>query len=245
MKLKFHTYGTGSEFYLFLHGWGSNLNSVSPLLKYLPTSVTVVSLNIPTHEDTTKHALSLDGISKNLAKWLVQEFPERNFKIIGNCSGAIIALKLAQLLPNKIEQLFLIDPFAYFPWYFKLLTNPKFGKMAFSYSFGTSLGRKITNFFLFALREKNTDMLSSFKENDPAQSFDFLHALAQAGNYQQFNGISVPASLIYGEKTFSAVKKSVSLWQEVLPNLTVFKLSQSKHLPLEESPEALSKIIFS
>ena len=48
----------------------------------------------------------------------------------------------------------------------------------------------------------------------------------------------------YGQKTFSAVRKSVGIWKEALPQARVRELAGVGHLPISEGTEEVARIIF-
>ena len=68
-----------------------------------------------------------------------------------------------------------------------------------------------------------------------------LHACGRPG---QFRGMGLPVDILYGEKTFSAVRQSVEEWRETFPQATVKKLAGVGHLPIAEGTAEVVKVVF-
>jgi pimeloyl-ACP methyl ester carboxylesterase len=54
----------------------------------------------------------------------------------------------------------------------------------------------------------------------------------------------MPIDIVYGARTFAAVKKSAALWRTIWPQARCWELPTAGHLPLEEATAQLSEIIF-
>ena len=68
-----------------------------------------------------------------------------------------------------------------------------------------------------------------------------LHACGRPG---QFQGLRLPVDILYGEKTFSAVRRSVEEWKAALPQATLKKLAGVGHLPIFEGTKEVLKVVF-
>jgi pimeloyl-ACP methyl ester carboxylesterase len=68
-----------------------------------------------------------------------------------------------------------------------------------------------------------------------------LHGL---DGINQFKGLRMPVEIIYGEKSFAAVRRSVDMWKELWPRARAIELAGVGHLPIEEATGRLSKLIF-
>jgi pimeloyl-ACP methyl ester carboxylesterase len=55
---------------------------------------------------------------------------------------------------------------------------------------------------------------------------------------------NVKVDLIYGDKSFGAVRKSVAALQKSMPHARIHQLENAAHLPVEEATEQLCDIIF-
>jgi pimeloyl-ACP methyl ester carboxylesterase len=237
-------YGNGKNLYLGFHGWGGDHRTFEPLIPYIPENVTLISVDLPGYGLTIEPIhWKLDSLLSPILEELTK-LETKKFSIIGNCSGAIIALLVAQKIPDRIEKLFLIDPLAYTPWYFKIFLNRYFGKQAYNTTFSTSFGRWLTNLSLKHRRTKDSNLTSSFKSINHKTVYQYLRLLDSIGDYNLFREITIPIKIIYGAKTFKSVHKSVSLWSNIFPNSESYKLSNAAHLPLEEATEKISQLLF-
>jgi len=97
---------------LALHGWLDNAATYDALIPLLPTDLRIVCLDIPGHgysdhyprEIQYHYVDCLPGIQR-LAKHLNWE----TFSIIGHSLGGGLALLFAQIFPEKVEKLVLLD----------------------------------------------------------------------------------------------------------------------------------------
>jgi pimeloyl-ACP methyl ester carboxylesterase len=166
------------------------------------------------------------------------------FTLVGNCSGAIVGLHLARKMRERIDRLVMIDPFAYMPWYFGLFLRGQFGRRAYDATFASRLGRTLTNSALQHKRTVDSHLTSSFAEVNHDTVYRYLQMLDENCNYRQFADVDVPITLIHGERTFAAVKRSIDLWSILWPLAERYELKDAGHLPLEETPQQLASILF-
>ena len=90
-----------------------------------------------------------------------------------------------------------------------------------------------------------SDLTASFDAVNHETQRRYLALFAEMGALEQFKELRVPVEIVYGEKSFGAVRKSVALWQSVLPNARVSKLAGAGHAPIVEATGQLAVIIFS
>jgi pimeloyl-ACP methyl ester carboxylesterase len=238
-------YGNGEHVFLGIHGWGGGHGTYEPIVDYIPDSVRVLSVDLPGYgQSPALERWDPDVVAARLLATLDAEGVE-TCTLLGNCSGAAFGLLAAQLLPHRFERLVLIDPFAYFPWYFRLLVMPLFGPLFYWSSFGNPIGRWITNSGLAGHRTDDSDLTESFEQLDHGVVYAYLRMLKAIGSYTRFTGLSMPVDIVYGEKTFSAIRRSVSMWKEVMPQAAATELVGAGHLPIEETPEQLANAAFS
>lgn len=239
--------GEGRRVFLGLHGWGGDHRTFAPLVPFLPADARLYRVDLPGY-----------GRSKPPARWdlesLVAEIvaevdsiPEERLTIIGNCSGALLGLLAvvrAKHLEVRIERLVLIDPFAYVPWYFRVFVGPSWGRYAYYTAFANPIGRWIANLSLKDHRAEETDLTASFREVDHRVSYAYLRLLCGIDGIAQFAGLRQPIDIVYGERTFSAIRNSVREWQGIWPQARAWKLPRAGHLPIEEATADLARIVF-
>jgi pimeloyl-ACP methyl ester carboxylesterase len=237
-------YGTGPLAYFALHGWSGDHKTFEPLAAYLPAHASLYSADLPGYgKSPAPRSWELSIIADEIGA-AINSIDASEVTLIGNCSGANMALFAAQKLGPRIHRFVLIDPFAYMPWYFKLFLVQNFGRYAYLTTFANPLGRRLTNLSLKGHRTAQTDLTNSFARVNHEVTYNYLSLLGQVDNIAQFGGLSMPVDIAYGARTFGAVKKSVALWQSIWPQARAWQLEGAGHLPIEEATAQLCEIIF-
>jgi pimeloyl-ACP methyl ester carboxylesterase len=159
--------------------------------------------------------------------------------IIGNCSGAILAAEVALLLEQPPMRLVFIDPFAFLPSYFRVFLRKGFGRAAYQGTFANPVGRWITNRVLGGRKDRDTDMMSTFRVVDHEITYRYLQIFGDHEGIQKYRHYDGEVRILTGSRTFAAVRKSVKMWQELWPQAVVRELEGVGHLPIRESPVEL------
>ncbi|MGA9769755.1 MAG: alpha/beta fold hydrolase [Blastocatellia bacterium] len=237
-------YGKGERAYLGLHGWGGGHKTFAPLVEHLPERARLYAVDLPGYGRSPEpREFTLPAIVDELV-CSVSQLEEEKITVIGNCSGAILGLLAARRLPDRIERLILIDPFAFMPWYFKVFVAGNFGRYAYYSTFANPVGRWLTNVSLKRRRSASSDLTRSFSAINHKISQRYLALLAEIKDITQFGNLQMPIDIVYGEKTFSAVKQSVARWKAVWPQSRATELAGAGHLPIEEATKQLSEIVY-
>lgn len=189
---------------------------------------------------------------RSLAREVAEELMQLNsdeVTLVGSCSGAILTAFVARELTqtgkgNLVRRLVMIDPFAFCPWYFRLFLIPGIGPLMYATAFANPLGRWITNLILQEKRTGDTHLTRAFSHVDHEVVWKYLKILSQCGSPDQFRGLDLPVEILYGEKTFSAVRESVQAWQAALPRTRVRELRGVGHLPIDEGTRQVAEIVF-
>ncbi|MEO1272449.1 MAG: alpha/beta hydrolase [Myxococcota bacterium] len=216
--LHVHTYGRGPARLAALHGWAGNHASFRYVASCLPEGVGLVAPDMPGH-----------GRSSLLDPWTREELVatlceglephvQLPMTLIGNCSGALAALMLATERPDWVERLILIEPFAYMPWYFRVFMTPALGRLFYATAFENPLGRWIVDQTAGARNGEEGDLAASFDALDPRVPLLNLQMLSQMGQPDDYAQLALPIDLVYGSRTFAAVRESIDIWQEVGPS---------------------------
>lgn len=239
-------YGQGERLFFGLHGWSGDHTTFAPLANFLPSGASLFSADFsgygqsPPPPEWTMEAIA-DEIAGEIEKL------NSPVTLIGNCSGALFALSAIEFRPelgNRVNRLVLIDPFAFAPWYFKLFVTPPFGRYAYFSTFANPVGRWITNLSLKKHRTEDSDLTGSFRGVDHSVSYRYLELMTAIDGINRWAGISHPIDIVYGARSFAAIKKSVEMWRRIWPHAKIHELAKAGHLPIEESTEELSRIIF-
>jgi pimeloyl-ACP methyl ester carboxylesterase len=244
-------YGAGEQSYFGLHGWSGDHRTFAPLAAHMPPGASLYSADLPgcggaSSSEAAQHALTLEAITNEIAGAVERALPRQGgITLIGNCSGAILSLLVAREIKSKLERLVLIDPFAYWPWYFRVFVNKSFGRYAYRTTFANPFGRWLTNQSLRGHRTAESDLTNSFGHVNHDVAQRYLALLSEVEGIERFAGLqSVPVDIVYGERTFGAAKKSVAMWQGIWPQARAHMLEGAGHLPILEATAALSRIVF-
>lgn len=222
------------------------------LMRFLPENVTFYSADLPGIGNSPVSKIeSLKQVVRAIVGGL-HSLPASSVTILGSCSGGLLGLFVAKYLietgqGKMVKRLFLIDPFAYFPWYFKVFVAPRMGKIgwyAYCSTFANPIGRWLTNLSLHKRRAEGSHLTNTFSEVNHRITYKYLQLLAEGGSAEQFSVVDTPVVILYGEKTFGVVRESVHLWQKILPKTSSYELKGAGHLPIVEAPKELAKIIF-
>lgn len=236
-------YGSGSRVYFGLHGWGGDHTTFAPLAAYLPAGAALYSADLPGYGRSPEpRSWELTEITDEIARAIAAI--DSQVTVIGNCSGAVFALLAAERLTGRIERLILIDPFAYLPRYFQIFLHKRIGRYAYYSTFANPLGRWLTNLSLSRHRTADTDLTESFASVSHDVAYRYLALLGELDDVARFSRVRLPVDLIYGERTFSAIKKSISLWRDLWPHARSHELAGAGHLPIQEATRQLSEIVF-
>jgi pimeloyl-ACP methyl ester carboxylesterase len=237
-------YGNGARVLVGLHGWSGDHRTFEPLVRWMPRAFTLYSVDLPgCGQSPAPRVWTLDALAEEVVE-LLKQLPAERFTLLGNCSGALLGLLALPPLLARVERLVLLDPFAFVPWYFRLFLDWPFGKYAYYSAFANPLGRWITNRSLAKHRGAETDLTGAFSRVDHEVSFRYLKLLASIGSIERFRPIHIPTDIVYGARSFQAIKQSVALWQALWPHAQLWELAGAGHLPILEAAEGLSRIIF-
>lgn len=236
-------YGSGPDHFLCLHGWSGDHRSFEPLVPFVPAHASLFAADLPGC-----------GRSHSPARWdlasvtaeIAQAFQSSRapITIVGNCIGALLGMRAALEQPGAVRRLVLIDTFARWPWYFRLFTVPGWGRYAFASTFANPAGRWITNRSLASKRADTSDLTEGFVAARHDVSLNYLHLLRELESARDFAGLRVPTDIIFGARTFRAIRESAAVWQSMWPWARVTELQGAGHLPIREAAAALSHIVF-
>lgn len=244
-----HETGEGLRSAVGLHGWSGNHRTFAPLWPKMPDGWAFFTPDLPgCGQSAAPQGWSFREVAREVAEEVVH-LGMRDVVLVGSCSGAILTAFVARELremgrPEVVGRLVMLDPFAYCPWYFQLFLLPVLGPLFYATAFANPVGRWITNLFLQNKRAGDTNLTESFAAVDHRAVWKYLKMLFECGRPDQFRGLHLPVDILYGEKTFSAVRRSVQEWNEALPQARVRELRGVGHLPISEGTNEVAKVVF-
>ncbi len=236
--------GRGDEAFLALHGWGGDRTAFAPLVPFVPACASLYSTDLPgCGQSTPPRVWSAAAIVEEVVK-AARTLEATHLSLVGNCGGAVFALLAAKALGKHVVRVTMIDPFAYLPRYFRLFLTGDFGRQAYNATFATPLGRWLTNQALRPRREGGGDLTATFADVDHEAARRYLAVFDEIGGVEIFRGLETPVEILYGEKTFGAVRRSLAHWRDVLPHARLHLLKGAGHLPLVEATAQVAEVIF-
>ena len=237
--------GWGDEAHLALHGWGGDRTAFAPLAPYVPARASLYSADLPGcgQSPPPPREWTAAAIVEEVVE-AARSLEASRVSLVGNCGGAVYALLAAKALGTRVVRVTMLDPFAYLPRYFRLFLAGDFGRRAYKATFATPLGRRLTNQALKSRREGGGDLTATFADADHDAARRHLAIFDEIGRVEIFRGLETPVEILYGEKTFGAVRRSLALWRDVLPQAYLRELKGAGHLPLTEATAQVAEVIF-
>jgi len=179
-------HGSGADVYVGVHGWGGSHLTFAPLVRHVPSSASLYAVDLPGYGRSPWSPVdAASDIAGQLAAF-IERLDGPPVTVVGNCSGAILALLAYDMIPARIGRFVLIDPFAFLPWYFRVFVNPSFGRLAYHSTFANPVGRWATNLSLKNRRAADSDLTGSFRNVDHAVSLRYLELLDQIDGIERF-----------------------------------------------------------
>lgn len=245
---------------ILLHGFGGNLRSWHIISKPLALKNKLFLIDLKGFglsdkplDDKYSASDQADIISD-----FIQKNKFKNLTLVGHSLGGAIALityiKLMEKKNNPVKSLILISSPAYkqkVPEFTRLLKIPLLNKLLLVFlpdHFGTKMVLKRCFFDDKKISEKIVENYSDFLES--SGSFDALITTAKEilpKNIDEitskYKDIKIPVLLIWGENDQTI---SLSIGQRLekdLPNAKLAVIPECGHLPPEEKPQELVKLI--
>lgn len=232
---------------IFIHGFPFNKNSWRPQLESLEDHITGIAVDVRGHGlSTSGHGFfSIDVFAKDLIAFISRLNLEK-VVLCGVSMGGYIALRMYQLIPEKIEGLIFSD------------THPKaddnatkqkrfdsiqailrHGRRPFSLGFIDNLFAKITV-------EENQEVVelikSSIRRNSIQSICTTMLALASRTDTSELlDNITVPTLLIRGAEDKITPKGLMDEMGQRIPEAKYIEIEHAGHLPNLEQPLAFNR----
>ena len=149
--------------------------------------------------------------------------------------------------PERIREIVLLEPFAFMPWFFSIFLKPITGYPLYKMVFDNPLGRALTRSGLRKQGgdQEKVDMVGNFgQQTDLLAAYEYLRHYGTITDHTVFKEATAPVRIICGENSFKAIHRSVGLWQQNWPDLTLHELSGIGHMLSQEAPELTASLIF-
>jgi pimeloyl-ACP methyl ester carboxylesterase len=237
-------HGRGPDVYFCIHGWSGSHRTFDPLLPFAPETVTVYSADLPGYGNSAPlRKWELASVTNEIVAAL-DETGASSVTLVGNCLGALLALRAAAERQRVISRVVLIDAFARWPWYFRVFTFEGWGKYAYATTFANPIGRWITNRALASRRTSESDLTQGFVEQQHDVQLQYLQVVREIESVGEFAGLSMSVDIVFGSRTFGAVRDSARAWVDMWPHARVTEIPHAGHLVLQEAADVVSELIF-
>lgn len=135
-KIEYFHYGHGVEWLFCLHGLGENGSDFAIFEQYLDKKYSIIAFNLPLHGNTNWHddLIFTPAELIDLIGFFITNHNQK-FSLMGYSMGGRLCLHLLQIIPQRIERVFLIAPDGLQMnfWYW-LSTQTKYGNRLFKYT---------------------------------------------------------------------------------------------------------------
>jgi pimeloyl-ACP methyl ester carboxylesterase len=231
------------------HGFGGeHKKSFSRLFDYMPDDVSFYGVDLPGlgSSNEPKH-WTYDHVSELLAREVDRVSGGEPVTFVGSCSGTYHALEMALRRPDVPDRIAMVEPFAYFPWFFNLFMKPLFGRPLYDLVFSSKLGQKATQMGLQRQGIANDyDVMGSYSKQSAANGYRYLqfYRECEIRGTDVFRSIDTPMLLVHGYNTFNDVLKSIDIWSSLFDDVEIVALSDVGHQVTQEAPERLAAVLF-
>jgi len=237
-------YGDGKRTFFGVHGWAGNAHTFRRLYAHMPPDCSFFAPDLPGYGRTPRpESLTIPYIAEELAKG-IRGTGRKAVTLVGNCGGAQLALEAALRCKDCVGRVVLLDPFADLPWYFGIFLKGEFGRRAYYTTFANPIGRWLTNGALRRKRTRDNNLTEAFYRVDHATVHEYLSLLATCRPQTRYQAVDAKIDIVYGERTFKAVKEGLQTWRELYPHARFHELAGAAHEPIKEATEALARVLF-
>ncbi|WP_018466826.1 alpha/beta fold hydrolase [Calidithermus timidus] len=250
---------------LLLHGLGDEADSWQRLIPLLAPHRRVIAPDLPGfgRSDHPHRAYTLRFFTQTLRGLLEALFPQGNsgVTLVGSSLGAAIALRFALEHPERVERLFLLDGPALrgrLNPRLLLFLLPVLGERLYNsfrrdqdlayaslrpyYHDLEALPSELQTF----LRERVWERVWSDEQRRAYFStYRWLMWQALWGLFkpQELRKLKIPTTIVWGEQDHIAPADSAGALAEAIPGSRLLMLRNCGHLPQQEKPEELSRLL--
>mgnify|MGYP006299485207 CR=1 FL=1 len=236
-------YGEGDNKIAGFHGWGADhLKSFATVIKALPEHATFYGIDLPGYGRSGRPPVwSYADVTQMIAEGIEQLLePGETITLLGACSGSYHVLEMARQRPHLVDRLVMVEPLAYFPWFFEAFLVPGLGRFLYSQIFDNPIGRLLTQRTMQHQHVANDyNVMESFGHIDLEVPYSYLEWYHELGHFSQYGWVKTPTKIVYGENTWKDVIRSVDCWRKTLDDVEPIELAGVGHLVNQEAPDAV------
>lgn len=238
LQINYERAGSGNPI-LFLHGWGTNLESFSCLFDPLAKSNDVIAIDFPGFGKSTEPMTpwSLDDYTK-MTLAFIKHLNLQNPTLIGHSFGGRVSIKLCEAL--KLDKLILINSAGIKP-------KRKSGYLLRVYGYKFFKAVASLPLLSFILKEPLEAYRELYSSSDYKQASVIMkQVLSKVVNEdlrERLHSIQVPVLLIWGDKDTSTPLEDAKLMEKMIPNAGLVVFEGAGHFSYQEQPSRALTII--
>ncbi|MGM5488101.1 MAG: alpha/beta fold hydrolase [Nanobdellota archaeon] len=244
-RIYYETHGAGEPL-LFLHGWNDSIASFSTnLVQRLKTRYRIILLDLPGYGKSGRIELSFERLS-TIIDTLLDRLKIRQVSLMGFCMGAIISLDYTIRNEDRIKELLLIETYIEYPLILYPLMINQCKKTLLRFFRFNRIGIHLTKKYLLLDKPYRKDFTDSFQTGDETVSLDYIRTMWQYStidHYKRMKSLSIPVMIVVGDKTSRTIRKAANKIGSNIKHSRIITVDNAGHFPIEENPEALSKLL--
>lgn len=238
LQINYTRSGNGKPL-VFLHGWGTNLESFTCLSEPLATSYDVISIDFPGFGKSVEPRTpwNLDDYTKMtiaFIKYLNLQKPT----LIGHSFGGRVSIKVSERL--ELDKIILINSAGIKP-----KRKPGYFVRVYGYKFfKTVASLPLLNWVLKEPLDAYREIYSSsdYKQATPIMK-QVLSKVVNEDLRESLKLIDVPVLLIWGDKDTSTPLEDAKLMEQTIPNAGLVVFEGAGHFSYQEQPSRTLTII--
>lgn len=238
LQINYERSGSGKPI-LFLHGWGTDLQSFSCLSEPLSKFHDVISIDFPGFGKSTEPQTpwNLDDYMK-MTLAFINHLNLKKPTLIGHSFGGRVSIKLSEHV--DLDKIILINSAGIKPkrksGYFLRVYGYKF--------FKTVASLPLLSFILKEPLEAYREIYSSsdYKQATPIMK-QVLSKVVNEDLRERLSSIQVPVLLIWGDKDTSTPLEDAKLMEKLIPNAGLVVFEGAGHFSYQEQPSRALTII--
>ncbi len=238
LQINYTRSGSGTPL-VFLHGWGTDLESFKCLSEPLAENFDVISIDFPGFGKSAEpeSPWNLDDYTK-MTYAFMRQLNLLKPSLIGHSFGGRVSIKLSEIL--ELDKIILINSAGIKPkrksGYFLRVYGYKF--------FKTVASLPLLNWVLKEPLEAYREIYSSsdYKQASPIMK-QVLTKVVNEDLREHLNSIKVPVLLIWGDKDTSTPLEDAQLMEQLIPNAGLVVFEGAGHFSYQEQPSRTLTII--
>lgn len=262
LSIRYQTTGNGPPLVL-MHTIRTQLEYLRSLAALLSTSYTVYAIDLPGHGHSSIDARASfdEPYFRQAVVGFIEKLGLSDVTLAGESIGGALALTVAAAIPQRIKQVFAINPYDYETrygdgirrgnWFANVIIGslqvPLLG--AFNASMENKMVlKKIMSGGYHDPRKLPPDLLEEFNKvaHQPGYMRAARKVLAGWRSWSrardQYRGITAPVTLIYGDSDWSRPSEREQTWA-LIPGARMFTLKDTGHFSAVENPSDLARTI--